>query len=63
MTKEEAIKFLKNTKVYVNDILKEDFRGICHMQNCIYNDNGRCEMWDDFAMPEDVNKCDNYEED
>lgn len=35
----------------------------CHRQNCIYNDNGRCNMWGDFTMPEDVNKCDNYTED
>ena len=34
----------------------EDIRGYCN-RNCIYNDNGRCDMWDAFAMPEDVDKC------
>lgn len=43
----------------MND-LKEDIRGHCK-RNCIYNDNNRCDMWNDFAIPEDVNKCDNYE--
>ena len=38
-----------------------DIRGYCN-RDCIYSDNGRCDMWDDFAMPEDVNKCDNYVE-
>ena len=42
-------------------IMREDIRGHCK-RNCIYSDNGRCDMWDDFAMPEDVNKCDNYTE-
>ena len=41
-----------------DDIL-EDIRGYCN-RDCIYCDNGRCDMWDDFAMPEDVNKCDDY---
>lgn len=45
----------------MND-LKEDTRGYCN-RNCVYNDNDRCDMWDDFAMPEDVNKCDNFDED
>ena len=43
------------------DDIREDIRGYCN-RNCIYCDNGRCNMWDDFAMPEDVNKCDNYTE-
>lgn len=37
----------------------EDIRGYCN-RDCIYSDNGRCCMWDNFDMPEDVNKCDNY---
>ena len=41
--------------------MREDIRGYCN-RDCIYCDNGRCDMWDDFAMPEDVNKCDNYTE-
>ena len=28
--------------------------------DCIYFDNSKCDMWDDFAMADDVNKCDNY---
>lgn len=44
------------------DDLKEDIRGHCK-RNCIYSDCSRCDMWNDFAMPEDVNKCDNYVED
>ena len=47
-------------KIMWDDIL-EDIRGYCN-RDCIYCDNGRCDMWDDFAMPEDVNKCDNYTE-
>ena len=38
---------------------REDIRGYCN-RDCIYSDNGKCDMWDNFAMPEDVNKCDNY---
>ena len=41
--------------------MKEDIRGYFN-RDCIYSDNGRCDMWDDFAMPEDVNNCDNYTE-
>lgn len=41
--------------------MKEDIRGHCN-RNCIYSDNGRCDMWDDFAMPEEIDKCDNYTE-
>lgn len=39
--------------------MKEDIRGHCN-RDCIYSDNGRCDMWDDFAMPEDISKCNNY---
>ena len=46
----------------MND-LKEDIRGHCPRINCVYNDGGKCDMWDDFAMPEDVNKYDNFDED
>ena len=38
---------------------REDIRGYCN-RDCIYSDNDRCDMWDNFAMPKDVNKCDNY---
>ena len=41
--------------------MKEDIRGHCN-RNCIYSNNGRCDMWDDFTIPEEVNKCDNYTE-
>lgn len=33
-------------------MLREDVRGICH-RPCIYNDKGRCDMWDESE------KCDN----
>lgn len=39
----------------------EDIRGHCN-RNCLYSDKGKCNMWDDFCMPDDVNNCDNYEE-
>lgn len=38
---------------------REDTRGYCN-RDCIYSDNDRCDVWDDFAMPEDVNKCRDY---
>ena len=41
--------------------MKEDIRGFCD-RGCIYSDDGRCDIWDDIDMPEDVNKCDNYTE-
>lgn len=40
---------------------REDIRGHCHL-HCIYNDKGKCDMWDDICIPEDVNTCDNFEE-
>ena len=39
---------------------EEDLRGFCN-RPCIYCDNGRCDMWDDLSMPDDVNECDNFE--
>ena len=42
------------------DDLREDIRGHCD-RHCIYNDGGRCDMWDDISMPDDINKCDNFE--
>lgn len=44
------------------DYLKCDFRGHCQKLRCIYNDRGKCDMWDDISIPEDVNNCNNYEE-
>ena len=41
--------------------MKEDIRGHCN-RNCIYSNNGRCDMWDDFTMPEEIDKCNNYTE-
>ena len=41
--------------------MREDLRGKCN-RNCVYSDNGECDMWDDCAMPDDVNKCYNYTE-
>ena len=40
--------------------MKEDIRGHCN-RNCIYWNKGRCDMWDDLAVPENV-ECDNYTE-
>lgn len=40
---------------------KEDLRGHCERRNCIYNDDGRCDMWDEISMPDDVDDCDNFE--
>ena len=42
--------------------LKSDFRGHCRRVRCIYNDGGRCDMWDDIYITENVFKCENYEE-
>ena len=41
--------------------MREDLRGKCN-RNCVYSDNGKCDMRDDCAMADDVNKCDNYTE-
>ena len=41
--------------------MREDIRGN-YNRDFIYSDNGKCDMWDDFAMLDDVNKCDNYTE-
>ena len=30
--------------------------------HCIYGVTGECEMYDDFGLPEDGEKCYNYEE-
>lgn len=30
---------------------REDIRGICH-RPCIYNDEGRCDMWDEVIGKE-----------
>ena len=42
-------------------MIREDIRGHCN-RVCIYNNNGRCDMWDDIYIPENVFKCENYEE-
>ena len=47
-------------KIIENKIIREDIRGHCN-RNCIYWNKGRCDMWDDLAMPENV-ECDNYTE-
>ena len=51
----------KLPKEYEDNTTKEDIRGYCN-RNCIYCNNGRCDMWEDFAMPEDADNCDNYSE-
>lgn len=40
---------------------EEDIRGNC-TRNCIYCDKGKCTMWDDVSMPDNVNECDNFTE-
>ena len=40
------------------NMLREDLRGICH-RPCIYNDNGKCDMWDELSVPDETDKCDN----
>ena len=40
--------------------MREDIRGHCN-RNYIYWNKGRCDMWDDLAMLENV-ECDNYTE-
>lgn len=40
--------------------MEEDLRGTCMRSNCIFCDNGKCDMWDDIDMPEDTNNCDNF---
>ena len=47
-------------KIIENKIIREDIRGHCN-RNCIYWNKGRCDMWDDLAMPKDI-ECDNYTE-
>ena len=39
-------------------MLREDIRGICH-KSCLYNDNGKCDMWDEISVPDETEKCDN----
>ena len=39
-------------------MLREDIRGTCH-KPCLYNDNGKCDMWDEISVPDETEKCDN----
>lgn len=48
------------TKKYIEDTIL-DLRGFCDRLDCILNDSGRCNMWSDISMPENVEDCDNYE--
>ena len=43
------------------NMLREDLRGICH-RPCIYNDEGKCDMWDELSVPDETEKCDNQQE-
>lgn len=36
-----------------------DIRGLCN-RSCIYNDKGKCDMFDDISMPDNVDECNNY---
>ena len=38
-----------------------DIRGLCN-RNCVYNDSGKCDMFDDISMPDNVDECNNYVE-
>lgn len=51
----EDIEELNDIEPYCFETDREDTRGYCD-RNCIYSDNGRCDMWTAFAMPEDVDK-------
>lgn len=58
----ERISYLKKQKNRIMTIegkIKNDIRGFCN-RNCVYSYNGRCDLWENFVMPEDVNECDNY---
>lgn len=46
----------------MNDIFKDDFRFPCRRQNCIYNNNSKCDKWDIIFFPKDVSKCEDYHE-
>lgn len=39
-----------------------DTRGLCDRRHCIYNDDGKCDMFDDISMPDSVDECNNYVE-
>ena len=39
-------------------MIREDIRGHCN-RVCIYNDNGRCDMWDELSVPSKNERCDN----
>lgn len=43
-------------------MLREDIRGICH-RSCIYNDKGKCDMWDELSVPDETEECANQEVD
>lgn len=47
-------------KKYIEDSSILDLRGFCTRRDCGYNDSGRCNMWLDISMPENVENCDNY---
>ena len=55
------VSYSRTSKIIEDKTMIEDIRGY-YNRDCLYSDNGKCDMWDDFAMPEDVNKCDNYTE-
>lgn len=39
---------------------REDLRGKCNRE-CIYCDNGRCNMFFDLLMPDNVKECNIFE--
>ena len=39
-------------------MLREDIRGTCH-RLCLYNDNGKCDMWDEISVPDETEECAN----
>lgn len=39
-------------------MIREDIRGHCK-RLCVYNDNGRCDMWDELSVPSENEKCEN----
>ena len=43
-------------------MIREDIQGHCN-RVCIYNDNGRCDMWDELSVPSKNERCDSLGKD
>lgn len=49
------IDFIAGAKWAINEFLKD----LWHQNPCIYNDKGRCDMWDELSVPDESEKYDN----